>query len=265
MDYDKTLCHFSKQLNFGKPQLMRILEKSENAEKFKTKNNQINSNPTTLFDKKNKNCINGSQTSSNNSKKLLSNSSNNSQFTDTSMTNNLYKIMTEVPKNWTFESYQDFSLNEYQEIRQKLIYQAQLAWRSGRHQDAMVIMAKARRYKEEVNSLLKNKKLENFLKNNQSNSILNMINKRENFIDVHGLTYEEAKILINKKINDIKNKKNNGFLDESKSFCLSIITGVGNHSVGNRPVLLPNLSNHFNNLNYRQKVDYKLGIIKIFI
>ncbi len=122
-------------------------------------------------------------------------------------------------------------------------------------------MAKAKRYKEDINMLLRNKKLEIFLRNNEHIGILNMINKRENFIDVHGLSYEEAKILVSKKISDIKNKKNDGTL--SRRFCLSIITGVGNHSVGNRPVLLPKLNKYFSN--YACKTDWQNGIIKVFI
>jgi len=124
-------------------------------------------------------------------------------------------------------------------------------------------MAKAKRYKEDINYLLKNKKLEIFLRNNEHHGILNMINKRENFIDVHGLNFEEAKILISKKIGDIKKKKMDGTLDESRRFCLSIITGVGNHSVGNKPVLMPKLNKYYSN--YDCKTDWQNGIVKVFI
>ncbi len=124
-------------------------------------------------------------------------------------------------------------------------------------------MAKAKRYKEDINMLLRSKKLEVFLRNNEHHGILNMINKRENFIDVHGLSFDEAKILLSKKVSDIKKKKNDGTLDESRPFCLSIITGVGNHSVGNRPVLLPKLNQYFKNFECR--TDWQTGIIKVFI
>ena len=126
-------------------------------------------------------------------------------------------------------------------------------------------MAKAKRYKEEINILFKTKKLEVFLRNNETNGLLNMINKKENFIDLHGLNYEESKILTNKKINDIKKKKNNGLLSDSQTFVLTIITGVGNHSLGNRPILLPKLAEYFRNHTYKHKIDYSSGVIKIFI
>lgn len=126
-------------------------------------------------------------------------------------------------------------------------------------------MAKAKRYKEDINFLLKNKKLEVFLRNNEHHSVLNMINKRQNFIDVHGLNYEESKILIKKKINDIKNKKDEGHIDPSREFCLTIITGVGNHSIGNRPVLLPKLHDYFSNNGSKPITDWQNGIIKVYI
>jgi len=124
-------------------------------------------------------------------------------------------------------------------------------------------MAKAKRYKEDINMLLRSRKLEIFLRNNEHHGILNMINKRENFIDVHGLSYDEAKILVSKKVSDIKKKKNEGIIEESRPFCLSIITGVGNHSVGNRPVLLPKLNHYFKNFDC--KADWQNGILKVFI
>jgi DNA-nicking Smr family endonuclease len=126
-------------------------------------------------------------------------------------------------------------------------------------------MAKAKRYKEDINMLLKNKKLEVFLRNNENHNILNMINKRQNFIDVHGLNYEESKIFIKKKIKDIKYNKDEGNLDPSKEFCLTIITGKGNHSVGHRPVLLPKLHNYFSNNGSKPLTDWNNGIIKVYI
>ncbi len=71
-----------------------------------------------------------------NQKRFLSTPSGSSK--ENSITNNFYKIINEIPQNWQFENNGQFNLSDYQELRKKLLNQAQLAWRSGRHQDAIV-------------------------------------------------------------------------------------------------------------------------------
>jgi DNA-nicking Smr family endonuclease len=121
-------------------------------------------------------------------------------------------------------------------------------------------MAKARRYKQEINKLVETKKINIFMKNNIDNNINNMINNREHYIDLHGLNYEEAKIIVLKKISDIKAKQESGVLT---SLVLNIITGVGHRSKSGQPVLLPRLQALLKHNNYQIKLMN--GIIKIFL
>jgi len=108
-------------------QLIKNKENSNKLNEYKALQNKNNKNSFKYPD---------SVTSSNNSKRFLSTSSESSN--ENSFTNNLYKIINENPQNWQFENNGKFSLSEYQELRKKLLYQAQLAWRSGRHLDAKV-------------------------------------------------------------------------------------------------------------------------------
>jgi hypothetical protein len=55
-------------------------------------------------------------------------------------------------------------------------------------------MAKARRYKQEINKLVESNKINVFMKNNLDKNIINLINNRENFIDVHGLSMKKLRL-----------------------------------------------------------------------
>jgi hypothetical protein len=178
----------------------------------------------------------------------------------------LCSIISQNPSQWKIEnSFKKINIGDYQTIRRKLIWQAQVAWRNGKHQDAKVIMAKARRYKQEINALLNERKIEVFLKNNESNSIQNFMSNKENLIDLHGLNYEESKLLINKKISDVKRAQSTGSLDPSRKFILNIITGVGNHSKDKKAVLLPRLSALLKSMKILTKVDWDRGVIKLYL
>jgi DNA-nicking Smr family endonuclease len=119
-------------------------------------------------------------------------------------------------------------------------------------------MARARRYKLEINKLVETRKIKIFMRNNRDNNIINMINNREHYIDLHGLSYEEAKMIVLKKISDIKAKQDSGVIT---SMILNIITGVGHHSKNNQPVLFPKLQAFLKLNNYQIKVLN--GIIQI--
>jgi hypothetical protein len=121
-------------------------------------------------------------------------------------------------------------------------------------------MAKARRYKQEINKLVESKKINIFMKNNRDNNIINMINNREHYIDLHGLNYDEASVIVLKKISDIKAKKDSGMIT---SMVLNIITGVGHHSKGGVAVLFPKLQMLLKQKGCQFKPDN--GIIKIFL
>jgi DNA-nicking Smr family endonuclease len=182
--------------------------------------------------------------------------------TDSNVVSMITKIISENPNNWKMGDVNNVNIEQYQQIRRKLMSQAQVAWRLGRHKDAQVIMAKARRYKQEINKLVESNKINVFLRNNLDKNIINLINNRENFIDVHGLSYDEAEIIISKKIKDIRRCQDNG---EISKFTLYIITGVGNHSKNKTPVLLPRLSSYIKQKKFKFKVDDINGIIKIIL
>ena len=103
------------------------------------------------------------------------------------------------------------------------------------------------------------------MKNNENNSVMNFVSNKENFVDLHGLNYEELKIVVQKKISDIKRGLNNGSIDQTKKFILNIITGVGNHSRDHKAVLMPRLYAMLKSMNYFVKMDSEKGIVKVYI
>ena len=99
------------------------------------------------------------------------------------------------------------------------------------------------------------------MKNNKEHALGNLYNKNEHYIDLHGLSLEESKMIINKifKTLSIKKEKEN-----IKNMTLVIIVGVGKHSKNNKPVLLPGLISWLEiKNNYRFKVDNYNGIIRV--
>jgi DNA-nicking Smr family endonuclease len=243
MDYNETFKYFKKNAK------RKDLFKEESSNKL----NGMNANNSVYTGNYNKNEKFNTQFSV-------------SENTSSSLPEILCKIISQNPNQWKIENnFKKINIGDYQMIRRKLIWQAQVAWRSGRHQDAKVIMAKARRYKQEINTLLCDKKIEVFLRNNEGNSVQNFLTNKENFIDLHGLSYEEAKLIINKKISDVKRAQNSGSLDPSRKFVLNIITGIGNHSKEHKAVLLPRLTALLKSMKLLTKVDWARGIIKLYL
>ena len=174
------------------------------------------------------------------------------------------KIISQNPEKWKLEDSMDkINLREYQNIRKKLILQAHVAYASRKYQDAQVIMAKARRYKQEINKIMEKKKINIFMKNNKEHAIGNLYNKNEHVIDLHGLSLEESKMIIRKKFSTLSKQKESEDIDK---IILVIITGVGKHSKNYKPVLLPGLISWIENKsNYRFKVDENNGIIRVIL
>jgi len=235
MDYFKTNKYFQDKLNVD-----------PFADKF------LNSNRTQTFiidkDLKNK---------QNNSTLVRESKIVNINEVDSSMSNNfgntLYKIISEKPQNWNLNGNSNsLTLDNYRDIRRKLLFQVKAAWKSKRFNDAKIILARSNRYKEEINKLLENHKMNLFAKNNMSL----VYEKGEAFIDLHGLNYDESLLIVKRKINDIINNK------QSK-MNLNIITGRGTHSNNRSPVLLPRLSEYFKSTNLKYKVDSSYGQIKV--
>ena len=157
----------------------------------------------------------------------------------------------------------NINLTEYQNIRRQLIIQAQIAFSAKRYQEAKAIMAKARRYKQEINSLMERKKVTTYLKNNQHLSVENLVSDDQHTVDLHGLSLEESKMVITKKCRDLLDKKEREGLNK---ITLCLITGIGTHSKNNVPVLLPGIIAWIKGkTRYRFKVDESHGIIRVVL
>ena len=172
------------------------------------------------------------------------------------------KIISQNPEKWKLdENMENININEYQNIRKRLIYQALKSYSSKKYQDASAIMARAKRYKQEINKIKEKKKVYIFMKNNKEHALCNLYNKNEYYIDLHGLSLEESKMIINKLIKTLYMKKEKTNI---KNMTLVIIVGVGKHSKNNKPVLLPGLISWLEiKNNYRFKVDNYNGIIRV--
>ena len=86
-------------------------------------------------------------------------------------------------------------------------------------------------------------------------------NKNKTEIDLHGKRLIESMYIVYHKIISLKEKKSEECL---KEITLTIITGVGNHSIGHQPVLHPNLTKWLKN-ERKYKVDEKSCPGNIFV
>ena len=143
----------------------------------------------------------------------------------------LKKILENKPINWKFEEDKNINEKDFITIRNRLYREAKNFFACGKYKEGQLLLSRAKRYQQEIEQIAKNRGIKQFFNNNSYNN-----NSKE--IDLHGLTVEESKLIINKKIEQLREKK-----DElnSKSISLTIITGTGSHSQGNRPVLFPKL------------------------
>lgn len=172
----------------------------------------------------------------------------------------IMEILCKKPINWYIYKSQDecININEYQSIRRQLIKQANIAWQAGRGRDAKAIMAKARRYKAIIDEMILKRKVKTFTKNNRQYAIDNMYSKKEITIDLHGLSFDEAIIILKHKLFDEESEM-------SLNRKLVIITGKGNNSVDNQPVLFPKISKWLKDRNgIKSTPDYNKGIITIY-
>ena len=149
----------------------------------------------------------------------------------------LKKILENKPINWKFEEDKNINEKDFITIRNRLYREAKNFFACGKYKEGQLLLSRAKRYQQEIEQIAKNRGIKQFFNNNSYNN-----NSKE--IDLHGLTLEESKLIINKKIEQLREKK-----DElnSKSISLTIITGTGSHSQGNRPVLFPKLKEWLKN------------------
>ena len=149
----------------------------------------------------------------------------------------LKKILENKPINWKFEEDKNINEKDFITIRNRLYREAKNFFACGKYKEGQLLLSREKRYQQEIEQIAKNRGIKQFFNNNSYNN-----NSKE--IDLHGLTVEESKLIINKKIEQLREKK-----DElnSKSISLTIITGTGSHSQGNRPVLFPKLKEWLKN------------------
>ena len=152
------------------------------------------------------------------------------------------KIIDNKPINWKFEEDKNINLNDYIAVRKRLFLEAKNAYANKKPKDGQILMARAKRYQQEIDKIYKNQRI---------NKFLNADNNNTNEIDLHGLTLPESKYIIDKKIQSLKDKKIEYNL---KSITIVIITGTGSHSVGHKSVLYPNLMEWLKN---RDKLGVK--------
>ena len=207
----------------------------------------------TILNDKNKNDFKGCQNSE--AKKYNVNKNNNQSDFSEKQFEIFKRIIDKKPINWKLEEEKNYDLNDYMAIRKKLIFEAKNAYSNQKYKNGQILMAKAKRYKQEIDKIYKNQKIKQFAQNNE--------NRNSNEIDLHGLNVEESKYIIKRKINLFKEKKNE---QELKSISFVIITGTGSHSVGRKPVLYPSLLDWLKNKKkLSAKGDISKGIIFVTI
>ena len=165
------------------------------------------------------------------------------------------KIIDKKPINWKLEEDNNYNLDDYMAVRKRLILEARNAYSNQKFKNGQILMAKAKRYKQEIDKIYKNHKIQQFAQNNES--------RNSNEIDLHGLNVQESKYIIDKKIKSLKQKKMENNL---KSISLNIITGRGLHSMGHQPILFSNLLDWLTGREkLRARGDLSQGIIFVTI
>lgn len=152
------------------------------------------------------------------------------------------KIIDNKPINWRFEDEKNINLNDYIAVRKRLFLEAKNAYANKKPKDGQILMARAKRYQQEIDKIYKKQRI---------NILLNADNNSTNEIDLHGLTLPESKYIIDKKIQTLKEKKIEYNL---KSHTIVIVTGTGSHSAGHKSILYPNLMEWLKN---REKLGVK--------
>jgi len=149
----------------------------------------------------------------------------------------LKKILENKPTNWKFEEDKNINEKDFIIIRNRLYREAKNFFANRKYKEGQLLLSRAKHYQQEIEQIAKSRGLKQFFNNNSYNN-----NSKE--IDLHGLTVEESKLIINKKIEQLREKKDEYNL---KSISLTIITGTGSHSQGNRAILFPKLKEWLKN------------------
>ena len=155
-------------------------------------------------------------------------------------------ILENKPENWKLEEDKNINEKEFIFIRNRLYREAKNFFANKKFREGQLLISRAKRYQQEIEQIAKNRGIKQFFNNNNYNN-----NSKE--IDLHGLHVEESKLIINKKIEQLRNKKEE---DNLKSISLTIITGIGSHSETLGGVLFPELKFWLKNKN-KIKVEGK--------
>ena len=158
----------------------------------------------------------------------------------------LKNILENKPDNWKLEEDKNINEKEFIFIRNRLYREAKNFFANKKFREGQLLISRAKRYQQEIEQIAKNRGIKQFFNNNNYNN-----NSKE--IDLHGLHVEESKLIINKKIEQLRNKKEE---DNLKSISLTIITGIGSHSETQGGILFPELKFWLKNKN-KIKVEGK--------
>ena len=140
------------------------------------------------------------------------------------------KILEKKPINWNFEKEKNINKKDFIIIRNRLYQEARNAFANKKYGTGQLLLRKAKRYQQEIEQIARNQGINTFYNNNRYNN-----NSKQ--IDLHGLTVQESKYIVESILQKLRNKK---IEDNLKFITLTIITGKGSHSEEG-PVLFPEL------------------------
>ena len=145
--------------------------------------------------------------------------------------NILKKILENKPINWNLEKEKNLNEKDFVAIRNRLYKEAQNFRAAKKYSTGNLLLNKAKRYQQEIESIARNRGISTFFNNNRYNN-----NSKQ--IDLHGLTVPDSKYIVETKIEQLRKKK---MEDNLKEISLTIITGRGSHSYDGKSALFHGL------------------------
>ena len=145
--------------------------------------------------------------------------------------NILKNILENKPINWNLEKEKNINEKDFVAIRNRLYKEAQNFRAAKKYSTGNLLLNKAKRYQQEIESIARNRGINTFFNNNRYNN-----NSKQ--IDLHGLTVPDSKYIVETKIEQLRKKK---MEDNLKEISLTIITGRGSHSYDGKSALFHGL------------------------
>ena len=139
--------------------------------------------------------------------------------------------MENKPINWNLEKEKNINEKDFVAIRNRLYKEAQNFRAAKKYSTGNLLLNKAKRYQQEIESIARNRGINTFFNNNRYNN-----NSKQ--IDLHGLTVPDSKYIVETKIEQLRKKK---MEDNLKCISLTIITGRGSHSYDGKSALFHGL------------------------